>query len=1046
VIVVSLTAMLVRRKKRLWLATIALLWCNCAVALSPDSTIKQLLHTTWGPREGAPLGGILSTAQTNDGFIWLAALSGLYRFDGIVFEHVELPRDAKLRSTDVRLVFAPRAGGLWVSAYGGGVAFLRDGRWQVYGVEDGLPRGTVFDFAEKPDGTVWVATTTTDGFGRFDGAHWKSVGADLGLPAGIEPAFVFVDGQSTLWVGASGQMLTLRAGESQFSRFPYSGAMPPGGRLVESSAGTLWYDADETLFKIHQNPLPMVPSSPSFHVHAAFDHDGVLWASQLWVHRIAHPEQLGDVIKVADIPDAFTVTDGLTAQSPYSLMVDREGNVWVGTTRGLDRFANPTLEAPLREERNRNALVNWTSIGLAPADDAGGLWVTDSYGTVRRYENGRLGAPALKEFISCLLRTDDGTLWLGGRKTLWRERQGRFESLVPPGPDDDTQALAVDKSGGLWASIAHSGVFYMKDSKWTPYGGIASLPRGLVQTIVRDRRDRLWFSYLDGTVAVLDGDRVRRYGEVEGLRIGAVTADYFGHTDQWLGGEFGLARFDGERFHSVRTVPELRLDRVTGIVETAGGDLWLNGRWGIVHIPGAELQRSRLDPAYRANGETLGPFDGLEGTGALYRPLPTAIEAGNGKLWFATSAMFFGLDPNTVVLNHIPPPVVIRALTAGDRTIDPRSALTLPVRTTTVRFDYAGLSLTAAEKVRFRYRLDGVDSDWRGVTAVRQALYSNLRPGHYTFRVIAANNDGVWNDKGAALDFTIPPAFVQTGWFIALCLAGGTLAVLGLVWLRVRQVTVRVHRRLEQRMEDRLNERTRIARELHDSLLQGFQGVMFRLQGVRELLPERAGDAAKVLDSAMKVGDQAIGEGRDAVGNLRSSPLDDRDLATSLGALGSELGAGIDLPSKPQYRAVVEGRPRALTVVVRDDAYRIAREAVRNAHEHAKAGLIETEVTFGDADLTIRVRDDGIGVESQILARGHRAGHWGLPGMRERSESIGGQLNIWSERNAGTEIELRIPAAIAYTQPPSTLSWIRRLFWFARRARTNPGRPMPGSP
>jgi len=1000
------------------LAIAALLWCSCAAALNPNLTIKQLLHTAWGPRDGAPLGGIQALAQTNDGFLWLLSFSGLFRFDGIAFEHVELPQDAKLASTDMFAIFAPRTGGLWVSVYSGGVAFLRDGRWKMYGTEDGLPPGVVIDFAEKPDGTLWVCTTA--GLARFDGVRWRSVGADMGLPTGITPVFVFVDGQGTLWLGASGQMFTLRAGELQFSRFPYSGPMTVLARLAESSTGTLWYDTDDALLKIHQNPVPVAPSSPLAH-GPAFDHDGALWDIGHEVSRI-NPERLRDevAIRFKDIPDQYTRTDGLTGGAESSLMVDREGNVWVATAQGLDRFANPSLEAPLRDERNRNALGSVTEIGLAPADGAGGLWVTDTYGAVQRYQDGRLATPALKQRIACLLRTDDGTVWFGGRNILWRERQGRFESLAPPGPDGDTQALAVDKSGGLWASLVRSGVFYLKDSVWTPYGGIAALPRQWAITIVRDRRDRLWFSYLDGTAAVLDGNQVRMYGAAEGLRIGFVAANYSGRTDQWLGGEFGLARFDGERFHSVRTVPELSLARITGIVETAAGDLWLNGQSGITHLTAAELQRSRLDPSYRVNGETFGAFDGVEGTGWMRRPLPTAIEAGDGKLWFATSSAFFGIDPNRLVPNRMPPPVVIRALTVGDHRIEPRPGVTLPIRTTTVRFDYAGLSLTEAQKVRFRYRLDGIDTDWREVTPARQALYSNLRPGHYTFRVIAANNDGVWNDRGAALAFTIPPAFEQTGWFIALCLAGGALAVWVLVRLRVHQATVSVHRRLQQRMEDRLDERTRIARELHDSLLQGFQGLMFRLQAVRQLLPERSGDAAKFLDSAMQMGDQAIGEGRDAVQNLRSSSFDDRDLATSLGALGTELAAGIESLSKPQYRVVVEGRPRDLTAVVRDEAYRIAREAVRNAYQHAKARQIETEVTFTDADLTIRVRDDGIGVEPQILAHGQRPGHWGLPGMRERSESLGGQLYVWSERNTGTEIELRIPARVAYAETPTS--------------------------
>jgi signal transduction histidine kinase len=429
------------------------------------------------------------------------------------------------------------------------------------------------------------------------------------------------------------------------------------------------------------------------------------------------------------------------------------------------------------------------------------------------------------------------------------------------------------------------------------------------------------------------------------------------------------------------------------------------------------------------HGETLGAFDGVVGSAATLRPLPTVVEAADGKLWFATTGGIYGIDPAQRVHNRVPPSVLILALTVAAHTIQPIPGLTLPVYTTAVRFDYLGLSLTAAEKVRYRYRLDGVDADWRELTAARQAFYTNLRPGHYLFRVLAANNDGVWNESGASLAFVIPPAFIQTRWFIALCVVGGAAAVWALVRLRVRQV----RRRLEERMEDRLNERTRIARELHDSLLQGFQGLMFRLQAVRQLLPERPGDAAKFLDSAMQVGDQAIGEGRDAVQNLRSSSFDDRDLAASLSALGTELRKGIDPPSKPEYRVVVEGRPRELTAIVRDEAYRIAREAVSNAYQHARAGHIETEVTFGDADLTIRVRDDGIGLDPQILARGQRSGHWGLPGMRERSESFGGHLHVWSEGNAGTEVELQIPADIAYSEPRrSSFTRLRNLLHSAR--------------
>jgi signal transduction histidine kinase/ligand-binding sensor domain-containing protein len=990
-----------------WVAIAALLWCGCAGALTPDLTVKELRHTAWGPSQGAPLGGAVALAQTNDGYLWMAGPGGLFRFDGIAFERVDLPHDPKLSSLSLFSVFAPRDGGLWVGFTFGGVALLKGGHWQVFGVADGLPESSPWQFAEMPDGTLWVATGRA--FARFDGTRWTTVGSQTGLRA-TDASILFVDSQGTLWAGGGNSLFVLRPGEHEFHNQPVAASAPwVDISMAESSAGTVWLDVGTALVPVAQNPPSGRPRNSS-RGGIVFDHDGGLWDATTGLRRIAHPEHLTmAAVHPEDIADAYTDTDGLTSREVYALLVDREDNVWAGTTQGLDRFSEPSLNAPLQSAENLKAFPQIGKMGVVPADDAGGLWVTNGSDAVVRYQNGRMSPPILKQRVVSLIRVADGTVWFGGRKALWHELQGHLDQVALPGADHDTQALAEDKSGGLWASILGEGVFRLQKGAWTPYSGTA-LPQGPAITIVRDRRDRLWFSYPGGSVAVLDGERVRTYGVADGLRIGNVMANHPGRIDHWLGGEFGLTWFDGERFHSVLSAPELALEGITGIVEAMGGDLWLNYRAGIVHIAATELQRSRRDPGYRVHGEMLGAFDGVVGSSAMVRPLPTAIEAPDGKLWFATTSGIYGIDPARRVHNRVPPPVLIRSLNVANHAIEPVPGLTLPTYTTAVRFDYAGVSLTAAEKVRYRYRLDGIDTAWRELTAARQALYTNLRPGHYTFHVIAANNDGVWNESGASLTFVIPPAFVQTGWFIALCVAGGAAAVWALVRLRVRQV----RRRLEQRMEDRLNERTRIARELHDTLLQGFQGLMFRLQAVRQLLPERPGDAAKSLDSAMQVGDQAIGEGRDAVQNMRSSSFDDRDLATSLSALGTELRKGIDPASKPEYRIVVEGKPRELTAVVRDEAYRIAREAVSNAYRHAKADHIETEVTFGDADFTIRVRDDGIGVDPEVLARGQRAGHWGLPGMRERSESFGGYLHVWSEGNAGTEVELRIPAHVAY--------------------------------
>jgi signal transduction histidine kinase/ligand-binding sensor domain-containing protein len=1018
------------RRKWPWLLIAALLWSGSAVALNPDLTIKQLHHTAWGPGQGAPLGGAVALAQTADGYLWIASPSGLFRFDGIAFERVELPHDPKLSSLGLFSAFAPRGGGLWVGFTFGGVAFLKDGRWQVFSVADGLPPATPWQFAETPDGALWVMTGRD--LARFDGARWKMVGSQMGLPASDNP-LLFVDSQGTLWAGGGNALFFLRLGEHQFRNQSVAVPTPwDGNGMAESSAGTVWLDAGFDLVPVAQNPAPG-KSGRSSYGGIAFDHDGALWDPQTGLWRIAHPEHpaIGAALRVERVADHYTDADGLTSRAVRALLVDREGNVWVGTTHGLDRFSEPNLEIPLQVADNMKVVPVIADAGMAPADDTGGLWVTNGADAVVRYQNGRMSPPIIQQKVQALLRSADGTVWFGGRKALWRVRQGKLESVAPPGPEHDTQALAEDKSGGIWASVIGAGVFRFKDGVWTPNGAIAALPEATAITIVRDRRDRLWFSYPVGSVSpgasvvVLDGDRVRTYGGAQGLQIGNVLANHPGRIGHWLGGELGLARFDGEQFYGIQPAPELPLDGITGIIETPDGDLWLNCRAGIVHIAVTELERSRLDPAYRVRGETLGAFDGVVGSSSMVRPLPTAIEAADGKLWFATTSGIYGIDPARRAHNRVPPSVLIRALTMAGHTIEPISGLTLPAYTTAVRFDYLGLSLTAAEKVHYRYRLDGVDTDWRELTAARQALYTNLRPGHYSFRVIAANNDGVWNESGASLAFVIPQAFAQTTWFSLLCLAVASAAVWGLIRLRVRQV----RRRLEQRMGERLDERSRIARELHDSLLQGFQGLMFRLQAVRQLLPERPGTAAEFLDSALLAGDQAIGEGREAVQNLRASTSADRDLRNSLAALGAEIVVETESQSGPEYRVVVEGSPRELVPVVRDEIYRIAREAVQNAYRHANARHVETEVAFGETDLRVRVRDDGVGLDPQILADGQRSGHWGLPGMRERGQSIGARISIWSNSNAGTEIDVRIPGNIAYAKPPIfSYGRLRRLF------------------
>ena len=345
------------------------------------------------------------------------------------------------------------------------------------------------------------------------------------------------------------------------------------------------------------------------------------------------------------------------------------------------------------------------------------------------------------------------------------------------------------------------------------------------------------------------------------------------------------------------------------------------------------------------------------------------------------------------------------------------------------------LSLVAPEKVQFRFKLEGQDADWREVVNERRVQYSNLPPRNYRFRVIASNNSGVWNEAGDSLEFSIAPAYYQTNWFRASLVAAFFLALWALYRLRLHQLA----REFNAQMEGRVDERLRVARDLHDTLLQSFQGLMPVFQTARNLLPGQSDRAAEVLDEGLHDAADAIVEGRNAIQNLRAKPSLDPDLGSLLNAAGKELAQSPEAEgSAPAFRVVVEGSRLPLAPLLRDEIYRIGREMLRNAFRHAHAGRIEAEIRYDRGMFRLRIRDDGKGIDSSVLKEGARTGHWGLPGMHERAKRMGGRLKIWSEPGAGTEAELTVPARIAYEKFSTSNGWWARL---GRRLRlTAPNR------
>jgi signal transduction histidine kinase len=444
------------------------------------------------------------------------------------------------------------------------------------------------------------------------------------------------------------------------------------------------------------------------------------------------------------------------------------------------------------------------------------------------------------------------------------------------------------------------------------------------------------------------------------------------------------------------------------MMEDDADSVWLYTACGLVRIARSELDAWASYPKQTVKATVFDSSDGVSSHRFTGYSANVAKSA-DGKLWFLRVGGVSVLDPHHLAFNKLPPPVHIEQVTADGRTYDVSNGLRLPAGVSDLLFDFTALSFVAPEKVRIRVKLEGQDKDWRELVNQRHVHYTNLPPRAYRFRVLACNNSGVCNEEGALLDFSIAPAYYQTNWFRVLCGA----MFLALLWaahqLRVRQLA----RQFNKTLAARVSERLRIARELHDTLLQSFQGLLLRFQSAAKLLPERPDEARQRLDNAIEQAAEAITEGRDAVQGLRTSAFETNDLATAIAAIAEELTKDTAAGESPVIDLEVEGAPRGLNPLVRDEAYRIAGEALRNAFRHAQARRITVEIRYDKRHFRLRVRDDGKGMDDNTKQL-QPSGHFGLPGMRERAEIVGGRLEVWSKLNSGTQAELSIPGPIAY--------------------------------
>jgi len=985
---------------------------------SPSGS-QQVMEQSWGVPQGAPE-TIHAIAQTADGYLWLGGSSGLFRFDGTRFTRFRPSSGDRLLRTDVHTLFAPPAGGLWVGYLDGGFSHISHGRVTNYGIAVIPPTGTVYTLAQDSKRVLWAGTGT--GVWKFDGAKWQKLGTEWDGPTTISN--LGIDRADTVWVitGFSNhqRLLCLPSGSKRFlfvsSRADFYGFTLDADQKVLTSPNVLQQVPNRgTIPHIQLHELPLFGKNGA----QVVDRTNAVWTvnENGGLTRIGTALPANGAVTATGTTNDETQDEAASSQDVRRTLVDREGNIWYADAKGLHRFFYvPFVEQEFSVKRTPaiaagNDGAVWVGFFMGPSKATNELY---------RVTSGHVETIRFRTPVSwgAAYRARDKTVWFGGSGGLWHLVRGRpFQVALPKEMAEKAfylQAMTEDPAGGLWVSFLRYGLYRFADGVWTSDGRRKDLPPGGPYVEFTDSLGRMWFGYSASRkirLVILDGNKLQTFGLRDGAPVGNVTAISGHGPNVWIGSEFGLQMFDGQGFHAIHAVDDDWLLGITGIVERANGDLWLNGLSGIFHISKSEIAEALKNPSYRVKGEHFGTRDGLPGLANQIRALQSAIEGSDGRLWFSLTSGVVWLNPNRAQRQAIVPPVTIQSVSADDKTYDAGLPLTFPANTSSVSISYSAISLSDPEAVRSRVRLLGTDTDWHEVTTTGPAVYRNLSPGHYHFSVEASDTDGVWSGTIANVTFTILPAWYQTNWFYIFCAA----AFLALLWavyqLRLRQVRLQFAAGLEQRV----NERTRIARELHDTLLQSFQGAVFQFQAARRLLLRNADNAMVVVDEAIHAAEEGIAEGRAAIRDLRPEPAAQRDLPTLLNDAGRELAMAHETNANvPNYRVLVEGRQRELPPMLQDEVYRISREVIRNAFAHAVASHIEVEIRYDQDQLRLRVRDDGKGIAPKILEAGAQSGHFGLPGMRERAQRIGARLDFWSEVGAGTEVELAVPASMAY--------------------------------
>lgn len=941
--------------------------------------------TQWQAPDGLPRNTVHAVAQSADGYIWFGTEGGLARFNGREFRVFGRATDPVIPNNGILSLAASSDGGLWVGTRSGLVRY-RQGRFEQVASKLWPAEAGIRQLREDRKGALWVATG--GGVARFESGGWTLAFSErTGLRSNSVRSFA-VRG-ADVWVGSTAGLDCFRG----------------------------------------PDPVRLPEGLPADTVRAVLpDSKGRVWVGT---------ENRGLFLLSGGRVKRFTTADGFAAISIRAMLEDRDGNIWIGTVgNGLCRFNDGGFEWLSTKEGFAS-----DHIRAIFEDREGNLWVATEAGGVTRLRNGRVITLTTldglgSDFIRAIAQGKGGRLFAGTEGAgLYEYAGGRFHSVGRLGlPNAFVTSILEDREGNLWVGTEGEGAFKLSKSGREEYSTASGIPENSAWAIQEDRLGNVWIATSNGLLRVRGG-QAEILRTPQGLRENALRGLHAARDGTlWISlRSWGLQRYRGGKFEDVPLPEEARNATVTSfhedrsgdlwmttnaglvvwrkgaarlahfeqglageylcqVIEDTSGRLWISGSRGIFVAPKSELMEAARAGKSAPRGILLTAADGMKSSECSGDAQPCGLRAESGELWFSTIRGVVRVPPGEPGINALPPPVAIERVEVNGQAVPTTSRVVSPPGNRLLRIEFAALTFRAPEKVQYRFRLEGVDQDWVTAREGAAALYHNVPPGRRQFLVMAANEDGVWSEKVSVMEIEVEPHFYQRRWFYGLSILAAGLLAYGAHWMRTQT--------LRREFAAVLNERARIAREIHDTLLQGFVGCALQLNALLRRLKGEPERAAKDLERVLEQIDGCLAEARREIVELRSR-------GDGAGAFEQRLegavmaASGVDLEAK----CVFKGQPIALDYDVEKNLIRIAQEAVANAARHAKARSVRVTVEFGPKSIRLEAVDDGLGMKEADDGRGH----FGIAGMRERAKLMGGMFKLTSAPSIGTGIEVVIP-------------------------------------